>query len=1027
MRELDLSAIRARLATKSGPTYWRSLEELAETEEFTEFLHREFPVQASEFNDPAGRRQFLKLMGASLALAGAAGCTRQPTEMIVPYVRQPEEIIPGKPLFFATAMPHAGFATPLLVESHMGRPTKVEPNPEHPSTRGGTDVFSQGSILTLYDPDRSRTVRYRTEIRPFGEFATAVTGALTGQKTLQGAGFRLVTETITSPSLIAQIEALLQTMPSAKWIQYDAVSRDNVRMGARAALGRDVHTRYKIDQADVILSLDSDLFEQDPGRLRYSRDFADRRRLINGNTSLNRLYVVESRVSNTGSAADHRVAVKAGDVDAVARAVAAGIGVAGVSAGSLPKQVSAPWLDALVKDLQAHRGRSVVLVGEHQPASVHQLAHLMNAALGNVGATLEYTEPVEARPADQLAALRELTADMSAGKVDLLVILSANPVYTAPVDLKFTEAMAKVPLRVHLGLFDDETAEQCHWHIPESYYLEAWGDSRAFDGTITVQQPLIAPLYETKAPSEVIAALAGQATAESGALVKTFWEQQYGAKSGAFGPLNDPDGQAFASFDKFWRRALHDGYIAGSAFAPIAVAPAGAAPAAVEAGRADALEVTFSADPSIYDGRYANNGWLQETPKPFNKLTWDNAALVSPDDAKTLGLATTDVIEIRAQGRTVTAPVWVMPGQPAGSINLQLGYGRRRAGQVGNGVGFDAYAFRTTAAQWTIAGVEVQKTGSSYALASTQGHFNMEGRNLVRSGPLAEYQQEPEFAKHMGHRPPRELTLHNNEWKYEGYAWGMVIDLNVCNGCNACVVACTSENNIPVVGKQQVMNGREMHWIRIDRYYEGDPQTPTIYNQPVVCMQCENAPCEVVCPVAATTHSTEGLNDMVYNRCVGTRYCSNNCPYKVRRFNFLLYQDWTTPTLKMARNPDVTVRSRGVMEKCTYCVQRINTARIQSKLEDRQIRDGEIQTACQTACATQAITFGNINDPESRVAKLKKEPREYGVLEDLNTRPRTTYLAVVRNPNPEIAPAAGGHGEATTHGETAAPAATPHQ
>jgi MoCo/4Fe-4S cofactor protein with predicted Tat translocation signal len=1025
MRELDLSAIRARLENKSGPTYWRSLEELAETPAFTEFLHREFPSQASEFTDPAGRRTFLKLMGASLALAGAAGCTRQPDEAIVPYVKAPEEIIPGKPLLFATAMTHGGFATPILVESHMGRPTKVEPNPEHPATKGGTDVFAQGSILDLYDPDRSQTIKLRGEIRPWSDFAAQIQGALNSQRAFGGAGLRLLTETITSPSLGAQITALLQTFPSAKWIQYDAVSRDAVRAGAKAVLGRDVETRYKLDQADVVLSLDADLLEQEPGRLRYARDFSDRRRLTGGHTTSNRMYAIESRVSNTGSMADHRIAVRASDVDGVARAIAAGVGVAGVSAGSLPKNVPDTWIAALVKDLQAHRGKSLVVAGEHQPASVHALAHLMNAALGNVGTTVEYSDPVETRPIDQLAALRELVGEMNAGKVEVLVILSANPVFTAPADLKFREAMSKVTLRAHLGAFDDETSEQCHWHIPESHYLEQWGDARAFDGTVTVAQPLIAPLYETKSANEVIAALAGRGEATNAALVKSFWEGQFNAKSGAFGTMNAPDGQAFASFDKFWRQTLHDGYIAGSALPAITVAPAGAAPAApASAGAADAIEVTFSADPTIYDGRFVNNGWLQETPKPFNKITWDNSALVSPATAERLGLHSKDVIEVKAGGRSLRAPVWVMPGQPDNSINLQFGYGRVRSGQVGNNIGYNAFALRTADQPWTMTGVEVTGTGDSYDLASTQGHFNMEGRNLVRTGTLGEYQHEPEFAKHMGHRPPMDMTLHGNEWKYDkGYAWGMVIDLNACNGCNACVVSCTSENNIPVVGKAQVLRGREMQWLRIDRYYEGDPASPAIYNQPVPCMQCENAPCEVVCPVAATTHSQEGLNDMVYNRCVGTRYCSNNCPYKVRRFNFLLYSDWTTPTLKMARNPDVTVRSRGVMEKCTYCVQRINHARIQSKLEDRVIKDGEVKTACQTACPSQAITFGNINDPESAVAKLKKEPREYGLLEDLNTRPRTTYLAVVRNPNPEITPAAApAHGGSHETSPAAAPA-----
>lgn len=1017
-RELDLSAIRARLASQHGPTYWRSLEELAETPEFTDFLHREFPENASEFTDPAGRRTFLKLMGASLALAGVTGCTRQPTEFIVPYVKAPEEIIPGKPLFFATAMPHGGYATPVLVESHMGRPTKIEPNPEHPATRGGTDVYAQAAVLTLYDPDRSKTLKYRGEIRGWTDFASAITGLVAGQKPFQGAGFRLLTETTTSPTLSAQITQLLTALPAAKWIQYDALSRDNVRAGAKAAFGQDVETRYKFDQADIVLSLDADTFENDPGRLRYARDFADRRRLVAGKTDMNRLYAVESRVTNSGSKADHRVAVRQAEVEPIARAIAAALGVAGVSGGETPQGVPANWIPALVKDLQAHRGRSLVIVGDQQPAVVHQLAHLMNAALGNVGTTVEYTAPVEARPQAQIAALGELAQEMRDGKVDVLLILSANPVYTAPADLKFAEAMAKVPNRVHVGLWEDETAEQCHWHIPEAHFLEAWGDVRAFDGTITICQPLIDPIWENnKSAVEVLAACLGNGAATSVKVVRDFWEREFTAKSGAFGPLTDADGAASPSFDKFFRRVLHDGYLHGSALPVLTVAAAGTAlPAASPLPGADALELTFSADPTIYDGRFCNNGWLQETPKPFNKITWDNAALISPATAERLKIANNQVVELKANGQTVRATVWLQAGQPLNTINVTVGYGRTKAGQVGNGCGHDAYVLRTSAALWAKSGVEVVPTRDSYELASAQGHFSFEGRDIIRANTLHVYKSQPDFAQHIGHKPSYETTLHGNEWKYDtGNQWGMVIDMNACSGCNACVVACVSENNIPVVGREQVRKGREMQWIRIDRYYEGDPVNPTTHDQPMMCVQCENAPCEVVCPVAATTHSTEGLNDMVYNRCVGTRYCSNNCPYKARRFNFLLFSDWTTPTLKMQRNPDVTVRSRGVMEKCTYCVQRINHARITAKLEDRPIKDGEITTSCEAACAAKAITFGNINDPESRVSAMKKEPRNYGLLEELNTRPRTTYLASVRNPNPELEPAGAASAQAEGH------------
>ncbi|MPY91195.1 MAG: 4Fe-4S dicluster domain-containing protein [Luteitalea sp.] len=1021
MSNLDPSALRARLASTHGPTYWRSLEELADTEEFRRHLQREFPATAAELSDPQGRRQFLKLMGASMALAGVTACTRQPAEKIIPYVDAPEELVPGKPLFYATALPHGGFATPVLVESHEGRPTKVEPNPDHPATRGGTDVFAQGSVLTLYDPDRSRTIREFGEIRSWDAFVSRMQGAVLAQKATGGAGFRLLTETVTSPTLGSQIEGLLQTLPGAKWVQYDAISRDNARAGARAAFGRDVETRYRFDQADVILSLDMDFIEDGPGRLAYARTFIDHRRLVDGRTDMNRLYVVESQLTNTGAKADHRVAVRASDIEHVGRAVAAKLGVAGVAASALPSGVDGAWVSALARDLSAHRGRSVVVVGDRQPPVVHQLAHVINATLGNVGQTVEYTAPVEVQPQVQVEALRALAGEMVAGTVEVLVIMGVNPVYTAPADLEFGERLKKVPLAVHVGLFEDETAPYCRWHVPATHPLEAWSDLRTFDGTVTICQPLIAPLYDNnKSAHEVVAALSSAPTQDGAEIVKAFWQGEFSAPSGRFGDLTNVDGQPFPDFDPFWRQTLHDGFMVGSALAATDVTTTSApVPPPSRPVQSSATEITFSADPTVYDGRFANNGWLQECPKPFNKVVWDNVITMSRAMRERLGLPKPDLLEqwaptvtVRWKGREITGPVYEQPGQPDHSINVQLGYGRTRAGRVGNGVGYNAYGIRTTDAPWFGVGAEIAGTGEWYRLASTQTHFQMEGRNLVRGASLPSYQGDPGFAKHAEHVPPYEETLHGNEWKYDkGYAWGMVIDLNACTGCNACVVACTAENNIPIVGKDEVATGREMHWIRIDNYYQGEPDHPrSVETQPVTCMQCENAPCEVVCPVAATTHSTEGLNDMVYNRCVGTRYCQNNCPYKVRRFNFYLYADWNTPTLKMARNPDVTVRSRGVMEKCTYCVQRINAAKIQSELEDRVVRDGEIVTACESACPTRAITFGNINDRESRVAKLKNEPRNYGLLEDLNTRPRTTYLAVVRNPNPELAPE-GGQGQ----------------
>jgi molybdopterin-containing oxidoreductase family iron-sulfur binding subunit len=1031
---MDLSALRARMAETSGKTWWRGLDELADTPEFRQMLHREFPEAASEFDDPVGRRSFLKLMSASLALAGATACTRIPDEKIVPYVRAPEDAVPGRPHFYATAMTFAGAATPVLVESHQGRPTKIEPNPEHPATRGGTDVAAQASVLTLYDPDRAQALRFLGEIRPWSQLLGSLQAELNAQKGRQGAGLRLLTGTVISPTLADQIAQLLTAYPQATWVQWEAAGPDNARAGALQAFGEYVEPQFRFDKAAVILSLDADVLGTGPGRLRYTRDIIDGRRLAGEHAVMNRIYVAESTPSLLGLKADHRVALRAADVEAFARAVAAGLGVAGAGAPALPAGVAPAVVTALVKDLAAHKGAAVVVAGDQQPPAVHALAHPMNDALGAVGQTVVYTPTIEARPANQLADLTQLASDLDAGRVDLLVTIGVNPVYDAPPDLKFAERMQKAKLRVFMGLYEDETAALAQWVVPETHFLEHWSDARAFDGTVSIVQPLIAPLYENHSPHELLAVLNGRVDATPYAVVREFWEKQYASAEGRFGPMVKDDGTGHASFDQMARQALHDGFIAGSAFTPreVTLRPE-AVGAAAAVPPADALEVTFRPCPNVHDGSLANNGWLQELPRPVTKLVWDNALLVSPDTARRLGVLDQDLVTLRLHGQQIELPVWRLPGQPDNSLMVTIGYGRARAGRVGTGVGVDVNAVRPSAALWMASGAEVAANGERYQLACTQGHFAIENRHHVRSAVLEHYHEEPDFAAHAVHTFGEEMTLYNpDEWKYEGHAWGMSIDLNACTGCNACVVACQAENNIPVVGKDQVARQREMHWLRIDRYYTGEENDPKeTYFQPMMCHHCEAAPCEVVCPVAATVHSSEGLNDMVYNRCVGTRYCSHNCPYKVRRFNFFLYNDWETPSLKMVRNPDVTVRSRGVMEKCTYCVQRINWARIDAKREDRGVRDGEVVTACEAACPARAIVFGNVNDASSRVAAAKKLPRAYGALAELNVRPRTTYLAAVRNPNPEIEPyekPAGGHGHVPAadqeHGDSvkAAPA-----
>ena len=784
-------------------------------------------------------------------------------------------------MFFATAFTLGGYASPVLVESHLYRPTKIEGNDQHPASLGGTDIFSQASILDMYDPDRSQTITFLGDVRTWSDFQNALHGPLSAQKALQGAGIRILTQTISSPTMADQLRSVLKIYPQAKWHVYEPINRDNVLEGAKLAFGQPVETRYDFSKADVILSLDADFLSAGfPGNVRYIRDFAKRRNPESG--EMNRLYVVESGMSATGAKADHRLPMRGSEIELFAQSL---VQLFFYNAG-WPKRSSVPSRQylKLITDLQTHHGSSVIIAGDHQPPVVHAIAHALNGLMENVGKTVFYTDPVDANPVNQTESLKDLVADMRAGKVDALIILGGNPAYDAPADLGFADALqnTKIPLRVHLGLHQNETAELCHWHVNEAHYLESWSDGRAYDGTASVVQPLIAPLYDGKSALEVVAFLAGQSGASGHDLVQAYWKTQHSG----------------ANFDAFWRKSLHDGWVEGRAFAPKAMnAKVPTLPAMADSD-SQAIELNFRRDPSIYDGRFANNGWLQELPKPMSKMTWDNPVLIGPKMAERLGLASEDLVNISLNGKTVTAPVWVQAGHPDNSVTAFLGYGRRRAGRAGTGAGFDMYPLRYSATPWSATGVTVTKAGGTYKLATTQGYQTMEtavgSRPLVRTATLEEYHKEPNFARED--EPPAELTLYKPyPYKEEAYAWGMTIDMNACVGCNNCIVACQSENNIAVVGKEQVVLGRHMHWLRVDAYYQGDRDNPKAYFQPVPCQQCENAPCEVVCPVGATVHSTEGLNDMVYNRCVGTRYCSNNCPYKVRRFNFLLFQDWETP------------------------------------------------------------------------------------------------------------------------------------
>ncbi len=1020
----DLVEIRAQLASASGPEYWRSLEELSGTANFQHFLHREFPENASELSDPESRRHFLKLMGASLALAGVSGCAIRPPEQIAPWVKSPENIVPGRPQFYATSMVMGGLATGLVVESHAGRPTKIEGNPDHPASLGSTDIFAQAATLNLYDPDRSQSVLLIGQEGSYSDvtyddFLKAITQELVKLRAVKGTGLRILTEAVSSPSLAAQIKELAVVFPELKWHRYEPVGKDSAKAGAKLAFGEVLDPVYHFDKADVVLSLEADFLAcGSPGRTADERHYAARREPKAG--VMNRLYVAEAAFTNTGGAADHRIAVKPTEIADLALAIAAGVGVDGATAPTLPAK-QAKWVAALAKDLKAHKGKALVLVGDAQPAYVHALGIAINQALGSIGpdGTVTYIEPIEVDPIDHLGSLAELAKDIEAGKVDTLLIFGGNPAYTAPVDLgidetpeevkvkgpdgltKFARLLKKVPLSIRLGTHFDETSAVCTWHVPEAHFLETWGDARAFDGTASVVQPLIAPLYSGKSAYQILAVMLGQFDRSPLKIVQDYWK----------GQTKNP-----AGFDADWRKSIHDGLIAGSAATPktVTVKPLASFGARPTVAKGE-LEILFRPDPTIWDGRYANNGWLQELPKPITKLTWDNAALIAPSTAEKLKLIVKDgkdngrVVELTYKGRKLSVPVWIVPGQAEGTVVLHLGYGRSMAGRVGTGIGFNAYALRTLDAPWGGPGAEIKVTEASYPLASTQMHRYVEGRDLYRTATLAEILKNPAIL-HEGaeHSPDTLIPAEDTGWTYDSYKWGMAIDLNSCTGCNACVISCQAENNIPVIGKEQIMTGRNMQWMEIDTYFHGaDINDPDIFFQPRACMHCENAPCELVCPVAATVHDAEGLNVMVYNRCVGTRYCGNNCPYKVRHFNFLNYSEiatpsMRTPSLQLLNNPDVTVRTRGVMEKCTYCVQRISGARINAKEKNERIKDGDVITACQAACPSQAIHFGDLNDHSSKVYKIKQDSRDYAMLGELNTRPRTTYLGKIRNPNPEL-------------------------
>ena len=943
----------------------------------------------------------------------------------------------------------SGGASGLLVTSYDGRPTKIEGNPEHPHNQGATDLYAQASTLELYDPDRSTAPRHRDADDENGQddddpaqlwkqFESQLAKRRSGWQATSGRGLRVLAEPSSSPTLWAARQKLLEAFPEAKWYGYEPLSRGNELAGSTAALGKAYRTHFDLSKAVRVVCLDADLLGSDPASVRYSREFAEAR--DPDAETMARLYVVESTFSTTGAAADHRLPLRAEQIDALARALEAEIVAQSDAAdveqhgklaeaphgGFLAEEPIVKFVHEVAADLVAHRGQSVVAIGARQPPHVHALGHRINALLGNIGQTVSYTAEPETTPADQTADFAALCDELRGGEIDSLLILGGNPVYDGPADCGFAEALSNVEFTAHLSVYDNETSRACLWHLPRAHYLESWGDARAWDGVHSVIQPLIEPLYNGRTAIELSALAAGGETKSGEELVRQTFSELAGSDAS----------------DGAWKKLLHDGFLAESGWATetpqldeghreaIDSYVIDEALLSVDPPGGDDLEIVFSQDASVYDGRFANSSWLQELPDFMTKLTWDNVALVSQATAKALGIKHSTLVQLAHGEHTVDVPAYIMPGQPDGSITVHLGYGRTAAGFVGGDVanevepvGVDFYRLRTSTAPHFARGLRVTTTNRNYTLASTQDHFaidpvgidGIEDRvgQLIREGTLDEYKHHPDFAQHEVHHPPLESLWDERSYEEADYKWGMAIDLNKCTGCNACVIACQAENNVPVVGKEQVRRGREMHWIRIDRYYSGDVANPRLVHQPVTCQQCEMAPCEQVCPVGATAHNSEGLNDMAYNRCIGTRYCSNNCPYKVRRFNYFNYsrgqygkfQDTESEkslVLQMVRNPEVTVRSRGVMEKCTFCVQRIRTTTIVAENERRPIADGEIKTACQQVCPSQAISFGDLQDDNAEVAKQHASPRAYAMLAELNVKPRNLFLARVRNPNPHL-------------------------
>jgi MoCo/4Fe-4S cofactor protein with predicted Tat translocation signal len=1004
-------------------TYWKSLNELAQNEEYQKYAVREFPENATELTDQVSRRSFLRVMGASIALAGFASC-RRPVQKIMPHSRQPENVVHGVPNFYATSMPFQDTVTGLIVENNEGRPTKLEGNEEHPSSGGRTSIYNQAAILEMYDPDRSRSPRLNGESSSISDFVSFAADHFSDRNR----SILFISEANSSLTYNRLKQQALNEFSNAEWVTFEPFGEDNQVEGTQLAFGQRLRTVNHFDRADVVVALDHDFMSPygDKNSVENAYKTTGRRRVTSTDDDMSRIYSVENAYTTTGSYADHRLKLRSSDVEAFTFALAARLSntMNGLNAFSEVSNEFSDheWIENLAQELLNNPGSALVTAGQDHSPAVHAAVAAMNQALGNVGETVTYHELPFRDDRDEKQAFADAVSALNDGQFDTVVLLGTNPVFTAPSDLNLEEALANADTKIHLAQYYDETSRACDWHVNRAHFLEAWGDGLSYTGQRSIIQPQIRPLFDGLSEIELLNTLITGQESDGYELVQETWGEYL-----------------TSDFQREWETILHDGLDEESGFEEASVSLAGNFTTEIRpllnTESNSGMEINIRPDATLFDGRFANNGWLQELPEPMTKITWDNVALMSPRTAESLGLPSersfssnsVPTVSISAGGERIEIAAWIQPGHADDSITLTAGYGREGIGRVADGVGVDTYPLRTSDAMFYQT-ADVEATGGNFEIACVQDHYNLEGRDMVRSASMEEYRETPAFASFKethGFEVPgmREaeargtadqgpVSLFTEQYGPDHEPqWGMAIDLNACFGCGVCTIACQAENNIPVIGKREVGRRRMMHWIRTDRYYEGDPDNPKVYHQPVPCMHCDLAPCEQVCPVAATTQSEDGMNQMTYNRCIGTRYCANNCPFKVRRFNFFNYAKEYLTTgddpeiIQMAMNPDVTVRFRGVMEKCTYCVQRVNKAKINSRIEtgSKKPADGSVQTACQQACPANAISFGDLTDENSNVSQDKNNDRNYVMLEEMNVRPRTSYLAKLRNTNSELA------------------------